>query len=750
MKKQASVGGSAYLPPALLPSCHKLARPATEVVYYQPPAAPPGLQPVPFAPAPEARLFTSPAPRAIATVSVPSYSSSITTRGTSTPAYPSRAAPSPVSFQPAAASPPTFPGPLLDLSVVKPLTSSCINTPVPQESSPVPGPSGLQMSGVQDSLLSCQPGKLEPEVRVPRQGTTSRISSASFSSFSLNYLQSPRLKSTDGVVGQEGAQQSLDGFDQNFFMSLNTTLNTLQANQIDDLENVLLPHLSMDRADSAALTSMDNRADTPLHNPLLDLQEMQGVGRREVTEGEEEDDAISSTTPDCSRNTPSRQISIDHRLEKEEAHYEEFEDTSVAPEGFIATPGHNVSADNVDLLSSPAHHGEPLLETTAEEEEMNSSFETASPAKSSVLDLSYRGEEEPGRQEQVFQEIDHQKHRYDNDLVISDRQEELARVGEPSGKSDQNKSVDNMNCHDGEKVAQTSSSQQSFDIPTNLLANSPEAVVECLQGISPAKALGLQENVSQKNKLNKESKTLTKILASSSNLNKANEHSPLTEEIHEHRTPQKDPFLSPCGSEAPVPPCPLVPGTNQRSPQPQLLSPNTISGSIFAHHPTAVRLTPQGGIACTPIQRLLQLPVSQPETPGDRPQATSCSSKDENQERQNLDQRTLADGGEGEGSRASMRDDSSERHKPCDGRKRPREEEALILPAQLVAREEESDRRPEEASIDEADGGGEGGEEEDSDTDSGEIVMNLDKVSGGQKMKFNIPGISQVGWGSQH
>ena len=97
-----------------------------------------------------------------------------------------------------------------------------------------------------------------------------------------------------------------------------------------------------------------------------------------------------------------------------------------------------------------------------------------------------------------------------------------------------------------------------------------------------------------------------------------------------------------------------------------------------------------------------------------------------------------------------MRDDRSERHKPCDGRKRPREEEALILPAQLVAREEEADRRPEEASIDEADGGGEGGEEEDSDTDSGEIVMNLDQVSGGQKMKFNIPGISQVGWGSQH
>ena len=55
------------------------------------------------------------------------------------------------------------------------------------------------------------------------------------------------------IAFQESTQQSLDGFDQNFFMSLNTTLNTLQANQIDDLENVLLPHLTMDRADSAPL-----------------------------------------------------------------------------------------------------------------------------------------------------------------------------------------------------------------------------------------------------------------------------------------------------------------------------------------------------------------------------------------------------------------------------------------------------------------------------------------------------------------
>ena len=31
----------------------------------------------------------------------------------------------------------------------------------------------------------------------------------------------------------------------------------------------------------------------------------------------------------------------------------------------------------------------------------------------------------------------------------------------------------------------------------------------------------------------------------------------------------------------------------------------------FAHHPTAVRLTPMGGIACTPIQRLLQPGVAE-------------------------------------------------------------------------------------------------------------------------------------------
>ena len=154
------------------------------------------LPPVPFPPVPETpRIFSSPTPRISVPVRHPPYTESQPLRGASTP----------TAFSHRNTSPPFQQGPLLDLSVVKPLTGSCINTPVPPGASPVPGPSGLQQmgsGGVQDSLLSCQPRKMEPESRMPRQSNTSRISSASFSSFSLNYLQSPRLKSTDAVPGQ--------------------------------------------------------------------------------------------------------------------------------------------------------------------------------------------------------------------------------------------------------------------------------------------------------------------------------------------------------------------------------------------------------------------------------------------------------------------------------------------------------------------------------------------------------------------
>eukprot|EP00092_Neocalanus_flemingeri_P012971 GFUD01013976.1.p1 GENE.GFUD01013976.1~~GFUD01013976.1.p1 ORF type:complete len:1261 (+),score=305.37 GFUD01013976.1:94-3876(+) len=232
------------------------------------------------------------------------------------------------SFNPIPISQPTYSRagtpssrtPLLDLSVVKPMTASCLNTPAPPEvlmgkgqggdnasCSPRPGPSGVQKrsvtrgdqertktsggqerprtstvqegsgpGGVQDSLLSCQPHKVDPEMIFQRE--SSRISAASYSSFSLNYLQSPRLKSTDNSNNEN--HQSLDGFDQNFFM----TLNTLQANQIDDLENVLLPHLSM-----------DSRSD----HPLLDLNQIDEV------ENNADDTDISTTSPEGGTPCPA-------------------------------------------------------------------------------------------------------------------------------------------------------------------------------------------------------------------------------------------------------------------------------------------------------------------------------------------------------------------------------------------------------------------------------------------------------------
>ena len=174
--------------------------------------------------------------------------------------------------------------PLLDLSVVKPMTASCVPSPEMQSTScpsPVPGPSGLRPGGVQDSLLSLSSNvpKIDPEPFYRRE--SSRISTASYSSFTLNYLGSgsPRLKSTE--VPSNDNHQSLDGFDQNFFMSL----NTLQANQIDDLENVLLPHLSMDRSDQ----------------PLLDLNNIDEVGNNQ-----EEENDISTTSPE---ETPVQDIS---------------------------------------------------------------------------------------------------------------------------------------------------------------------------------------------------------------------------------------------------------------------------------------------------------------------------------------------------------------------------------------------------------------------------------------------------------
>ena len=231
--------------------------------------------------------------------------------------------------------------PLLDLSVVKPMTASCLSTPAPPEVlmstgqgssvSPRPGPSGVpQQSGstgaqersipsveqersitsgdqekpgpscVQDSMLSCHPHKLDPEMIFQREG--SRISTASYSSFSLNYLQSPRLKSTENSNNEN--HQSLDGFDQNFFM----TLNTLQANQIDDLENVLLPHLSM-----------DSRSD----NQLLDLNNIDSV------ENNAEDNDISTTSPEGGTPCPNETSEHEEESETADGCLEEVEESEI-------------------------------------------------------------------------------------------------------------------------------------------------------------------------------------------------------------------------------------------------------------------------------------------------------------------------------------------------------------------------------------------------------------------------------------
>ena len=74
---------------------------------------------------------------------------------------------------------------------------------------------------------------------------------------------------------------------------------------------------------------MEARTESPLHNPLLDLREMEERVRMHEEEDSEtqdriveedgEDDAISSTTPDCSRNAAlSNQEDNDQQPERTE------------------------------------------------------------------------------------------------------------------------------------------------------------------------------------------------------------------------------------------------------------------------------------------------------------------------------------------------------------------------------------------------------------------------------------------------
>ena len=248
--------------------------------------------------------------------------------------------------------------PLLDLSVVKPLTASCVPSPEMQTNSgpsPVAGPSGLQQTraraqsagsdgrpgGIQDSLLSANVPKADPESAQLYRRESSRISTASYSSFTLNYLGSgsPRLKSTD--VPSNDNHQSLDGFDQNFFMSL----NTLQANQIDDLENVLLPHL-MDRPDHG----------------LLDLNTIDDVGNDQDDEND-----ISTTSPEegtPSTQTPIHDVSGGFQEGEEDRHdttMEEHEDTSDGQNK--ESTDTDRSSNEPENLTKPTEHQESMTIT---------------------------------------------------------------------------------------------------------------------------------------------------------------------------------------------------------------------------------------------------------------------------------------------------------------------------------------------------------------------------------------------------
>ena len=96
--------------------------------------------------------------------------------------------------------------------------------------------------------------------------SVSRISNASYSSLSLNCLQSPRHSQSRGSDLQDGQQprrmnsvSMLDGIDPNLLMQL----NNLQANQLDDLENVLLPHLTSDGRSCQPSPNGGNLLDLP-------------------------------------------------------------------------------------------------------------------------------------------------------------------------------------------------------------------------------------------------------------------------------------------------------------------------------------------------------------------------------------------------------------------------------------------------------------------------------------------------------
>ena len=588
----------------------------------------------------------------------------------------------PSSFSPYSRSDTPSPrSPLLDLSVVKPMTASCVNSPAPPENressepSPIPGPSGLQQrprtstgprsvsfgdrvcggGGVQDSLLSANMTKVDPEAIYRRE--SSRISTASYSSFTLNYLQSPRLKSTENP-GSEN-QPSLDGFDQNFFISL----NTLQANQIDDLENVLLPHLSM-----------DGRSD----NPLLDLNSIDDVG-----ENHEEEQNISTTSPDEGTD------GADKSFEDQDCH-----DTSANNQEADQENNDHMQDDNVDESSNAESESE---EEDGSELILNSSNNVTDDTPSKPVEV------ENNQVVQTEMEATNQDESQPKSISVPEAQDEstkdkftnvsddpkpckrlrlvspspsMARLAEdissPCPQPPMNPSLHEDHVHPSPRLHEdyVSSSPRLPEEPNSSprlheeLNPSPRLHEEHvntsprLHGEHVKLSCWPQEHVSSpspsphKNLVNTRPRGLEDVVSPGPRLQE--------NLVNPSPRPRENQILDNLSMTSPI--------HYSRSVTPVIMRPGT-SGRDMSAAP--VRLTPHGHIALTPIKNLM-------------PEETNNNPEDQNQS---------------------------------------------------------------DVSVDEQDGGGthsSGSSSPESPEHSAEIVMNLDKVIEGQRMKFSIPGISQA------
>ena len=550
---------------------------------------------------------------------------------------------------------PSSRSPLLDLSVVKPMTASCVSSPVPQEmageapvtqSSPVPGPSGVQQrtsrlsrprsvsSGdqrpgprVQDSLLSANMTKTDPEAVYRRE--SSRISTASYSSFTLNYLQSPRLKSTDNVAAGGDTLPSCDGFDQNFFISL----NTLQANQIDDLENVLLPHLGMDGRTEGAL--FDDVAST------------------------DADHDISTTSPEAHSNDISQ--------EQPEADNQEGGSDREDNLGEVtASVALNTSADDA---------------SQKELEEQNQNQQPSSPQNSNAqnvaepLNFSVQNDDISLHDEPNNKQAEQRP--ATSECQVTSHSEETPVPNQPKPRT--SPVPDNAR---PEKMNDQNETHNS-SIPTFQPCSSPQTISEPLSLTSPSNPAA-SKRIRLSRIVPGRPSPMSVSPVSHNQISLATLASPRPPDNLAHSSPRSYENLAVSSPRPPASPMSQdhitlnSPGpqeslsmtspihyTKSVTPVPIRLTPNITARDMAA----PVRLTPQGGIALTPIKNLM-------------PEANSPS------------------------------------------------------PSGDASRHDES--------VDEPDGSAPGTSKDSPSDHSGEIVMNLDKVIEGQRMKFSIPGISQA------